>query len=155
MAFIKPWALGAAACLALSLSGVSEADTLAAQPSFSRTTVAFAALKGYSGGTLTVAGPNGFAASATSNGGLPSLNLARFGAVPDGQYTYQLDAATGRLDASAAVLNNGRAKKNNVRPRQRRFPQRDISGEGRFDRHSRCGARLAGRQRPGSLRTGG
>ena len=42
------------------------------------------------GGTLTVVGPNGFVASASSKSGLPALNLARFGAVPDGQYSYQL-----------------------------------------------------------------
>ena len=118
MAIIKPWAFGAAALLALNLSGVGKADTLAAQPSFSRTVVGFVPSKAYAGGTLTVIGPNGFAASASSKGGLPSLNLVQFGAVPDGLYAYQLDAATAQLDTSAPVQNNGRARKDNVRPRR-------------------------------------
>ena len=118
MAPIKPWALGAAALLALTLSGACRAGTLAAQPSLSRTTVAFDPSKAYAGGTLTVVGPNGFVASISSDGGLPSLNLARFGALPDGQYNYQLDAATSQVDTSATVQNNGRAKKDNLRPRK-------------------------------------
>lgn len=117
MPYIRPWVFGIAGGVALNLSGVCLADTLAARPSFSGTTVGFVAAKAYTNGTLTVAGPNGFAASVASKGGLPSLNLARSGPVADGQYTYQLTAATGQLDTSVTVQNNGRAKAN-LRPRK-------------------------------------
>jgi hypothetical protein len=118
MATSKPWALGAAAAfLALNMSGVCTADTLAATPSLSGKTVAFLAHGTYLSGTLTVVGPNGFAATVASKRGLPALNLEEFGAVLDGRYAYQLNAATSRLDYSVAAQNNGRSKKNNTRPR--------------------------------------
>jgi hypothetical protein len=115
---IKPWVLGASAFLALNFSGVSLAGTLAAQPSLSGTVVGFVPSKAYAGGTLTVVGPGGFAASVSSNNGLPRLDLTQFSAAPDGQYSYQLDAATSQVDTSVIMLNNGRAKKANVRPRR-------------------------------------
>lgn len=114
----KPWAIGAAALFALNLSGASVAGTLAAQPSFSGTTISFAASKAYAGGTLTIIGPNGFLASARSKSGLPSLNLASVGAVPNGQYSFQLDAATSQADTSVVAQNNGRSTKASVRPRR-------------------------------------
>ena len=112
---MKPWGFAAAAYLALS--GACLADSLDAQPSFSRATIGFVAAKAYGGGTLTVVGPNGFAASVTNKAGLPILNLAQFGAVPDGQYTYQLSAATAELDTSATTQNNGRAN-SSIKPRK-------------------------------------
>jgi hypothetical protein len=118
MASMKLWVLCASALLALDFSGISQAGTLAAQPSFSGTVVGFVPTKTYAGGTLTVVGPGGFAASASSKGGLPLLDLAKFSAVPDGQYTFQLDAATSQVDTSVILQNNGRAKKANVRPRR-------------------------------------
>jgi hypothetical protein len=118
MTTIKPWALGAAvAVFALNFSSVCMGGTLAATPSLSGKTVAFVAQKAYSSGTLTVVGPNGFAATVVSKRGLPSLSLALVGALPDGQYTYQLNAATSQVDTSVVMQNNGRLKKNNVRPR--------------------------------------
>jgi hypothetical protein len=117
MATIKSWALGVAiASFALGFSSAGMADTLAATPSLSGTTVAFVAKRAHSSSTLTVVGPGGFVASVASNGGLPALDLAQF-SLPDGQYTYQLDAATPQVDTSVVIQNNGRAKKNNVRPR--------------------------------------
>jgi hypothetical protein len=118
MAIIKPWVLGASTLLALGLSGVSLAGTLAAQSSLSGTVVGFTPSRAHSGGTLTVVGPGGFVASVSSKRGLPLLDLAQFGSVPDGQYTYQLDAATSQVDTSRIMQNNGRAKKANVRPRR-------------------------------------
>jgi hypothetical protein len=115
MVIPKSWVFGAASMAALALPGVCLAE-VAAEPSFSRTIVAFAAAKSYFGGTLNVVGPGGYAASASSKSGLPSLDLSKFGRVADGQYTYQLSAATGQVDTSTALLNNGRAK--NVRGRR-------------------------------------
>jgi hypothetical protein len=112
---MKQWAI--AAGVAFALASPCTAETIAAQPSFSGTTVQFAALKAYSGGTLTVVGPNGFAASVGRKGGLPALNLATAGPLVDGRYTYQLAAATSQLDASGVPQNNGRAN-NNFRPRK-------------------------------------
>ena len=118
MARINPWLLGASALFVLGLSGVSLAGTLAAQQSLSGTVVGFAPSKTYAGGTLTVVGPGGFVASVSSKQGLPLLDLGQFGAVPDGQYTYQLDATTSQVDTSVILQNNGRTKKANVRPRR-------------------------------------
>src|SRR5689334_22350143 len=108
MAAMKPLSLGLAGCLVLSVFSSGLAAVLAAQPSFSGTTVGFVALKSYARGTLTVAGPNGFTATVTTKSGLPALDLTQFGSVADGRYTYQLDAATAQLDTSAAPQNNGR-----------------------------------------------
>ena len=110
MARLGPWAAGAVACLALSTASI--AATIAAKPNFYGTTIGFATSAAYSGGTLTVVGPNEFAASANSATGLPSLNLAQFGKVPDGQYTYQLFAATAALVATVTRQNDGRANPN-------------------------------------------
>ena len=118
MAGMKPWVLGASALLALHFSGGSLAGTLAAEPSFSGTVVGFAPSRAYAGGTLTVVGPGGFVASASTKSGLPVLDLAKFGALPDGQYTYQIDAATAQVDTSVVMQNNGRGTKANVRPRR-------------------------------------
>lgn len=116
MAITKPWVLGAGVYIALNFSSACWAETLAAKPSFSRTSIGFDALEAHTDATLTVVGPNGFAASVAIKGGLPSLDLAEFGAVADGEYAYQLSAATAEPDTSVVLLDNGR--ENNDRPRK-------------------------------------
>jgi hypothetical protein len=62
----------------------------------------------YSNGVLTVLGANGFAASVHSRAGLPAL--ANFGRLPDGDYTYQLSAATNQVVKASSAETNGRRR---------------------------------------------
>ena len=57
--------------------------------------------------TLSVTGPNEFHATVSSRGGA-ALDLARFGPVDDGEYTYHLTAATEEPVKIRTPLDNGR-----------------------------------------------
>ena len=92
-----------------SLSGACLADDLKATERFSGSAVAFDLQGSYSNATLTVSGPNRFHASASAKSGAPSIDLRRVGAVDDGQYTYQLAAATDEKATVRTTLDNGRS----------------------------------------------
>jgi hypothetical protein len=66
----------------------------------------------YHGGTLSVVSANGFSRSAFSENGVP--DFSSLGRLPDGDYTYQLTAASNRLVRIASQQNNGRAAVTNV-----------------------------------------
>lgn len=64
----------------------------------------------YSNATLTVSGPNGFHASAFSKTGSPSIDLIRAGGTGEGQYSYEVTAASSETKLNATPQNNGRGK---------------------------------------------
>ena len=105
---MKLAAFGLAACLGLGLSGASLADDLKATARFSGTALAFDLQGSYSNVTLTVSGPNRFHLSASEKSGAPTIDLRHAGPVDDGQYTYQLTAATDEKARVRTALDNGR-----------------------------------------------
>ena len=101
-------ALGLAACLAAGLTGACWAQDLKATQRLSDTQIGFDPGGNYGNYTLTVSGPNGFHASASSKTGTPTIDLRRFGAYDDGTYNYQLTASTDEKVVLRTPLNNGR-----------------------------------------------
>jgi len=103
-------ALGLAACLAAGLTGPCWAQDLKATQRLSDTQLGFDLSGNYGNYTLSVTGPNGFHATASSKTGTPTIDLRRFGAYDDGTYTYQLTASTDEKVPVRTALNNGRDK---------------------------------------------
>ena len=108
---MKSAALGLAAFLAASVPLACLADDLSATEQFSGTTVEFKLEKLLGVVTLTVAGPNGFNASASARSTSPSIDLRRFGDFDDGQYTYHLTASTDERVKLRTPLDDGRDQK--------------------------------------------
>jgi hypothetical protein len=102
-------ALGLAACLAAGLTGACWAQDLKATQRLSDTQIGFDPAGNYGNYTLTVSGPNGFHASASSKTGTPTIDLRRFGAYDDGTYNYHLTASTDEKVPVRGALDNGRA----------------------------------------------
>lgn len=105
---MKLAAFGLAACFAAGISSTCWAQSLNATQKFTDTEVGFDIAGPYSNLTLTVSGPNGIHASAHSRTGSPSVDLRKLGAIHDGEYIYQLTAATGEKIPVATALDNGR-----------------------------------------------
>lgn len=103
-------ALGLAACLAAGLTGACWAQDLKATQRLSDTQLGFDLSGSYGNYTLSVTGPNGFHATASSKTGSPTIDLRRFGAYDDGAYSYQLTASTDEKVAVRTALDNGRDK---------------------------------------------
>ena len=122
----KPAASILAACFAVGLSGPCLADDLKATEKFSESTVAFDLQGSYSNVTLSVSGPNRFHASASAKTGTPSIDLRRAGAPADGQYTYQLTAATDEKTQARSALDNGRG------PGAQAAPLKSVTASGSF-----------------------
>jgi len=101
-------ALGLAACLAAGLTGACWAQDLKVTQRLSDTQLGFDLGGSYGNYTLTIAGPNGFHASASSKTGTPTIDLRRFGDFDDGHYTYQLTASTDDKIKLRTPLNDGR-----------------------------------------------
>ncbi len=99
-----------AAAAVFGLAGACLAENLAATERFSGTVASFDFKGQYSNATLTVSGPNGFAASAAAKSGAPSLDLSRQGSPADGLYNYHLVAATTRRVKLRSTLDNGRER---------------------------------------------
>jgi hypothetical protein len=97
-----------AAGLAAGLPAVAVANDLKATPRMQGSSLTFEARGASAGSTLSVAGPNRFTATVHSKGGGVGLDLARFGVVEDGTYTYQLHSATDEAIKPRAGLDNGR-----------------------------------------------
>ena len=106
---MKPAALLVAG-LAFGMPNASLANDLLAAEKFSGTMLSFQMQQAYSHLTLRVSGPNNYAASTVFPGGAPALDLARYGNVPDGPYTYHLVASTGEA-AAPSGNNDGRSEK--------------------------------------------
>jgi hypothetical protein len=105
---MKSKAFCLAACLAVGLSGTCWAQDLKAQQKFTDTEIGFDIGGAYSNLTLTISGPNGLHASASSRTGSPLIDLRKLGSIDDGDYIYQLVAATDEKIAVRTGLDNGR-----------------------------------------------
>jgi hypothetical protein len=108
---MKSATLGLAAFLAAGAPLACLADDLSATEQFSETTVEFKLDKLFGVVTLTVAGPNGFNASASARSTSPSIDLRRVGEFDDGQYTYHLTASTDERVKLRTPLDDGRDQK--------------------------------------------
>jgi hypothetical protein len=105
---MKSAAFGLAACLAVGISGAGWAQELKATQRLSDTQIGFDPSGSYGNYTLTVTGPNGFQAHASSKTGTPSIDLRRFGTFDDGIYNYQLTASSDEKVPVRTALDNGR-----------------------------------------------
>ena len=123
---IRPAALGLAAGVVLGLSGTSLANDLLAAEQFTGTIVAFQPQRAYANMTLRVTGPNQYHASVSYPGGMPGLDLSRFGVVYDGTYNYHLTGTAGDVILSSG-RNDGRAP-NNTSP----YKLKTVSKSGAF-----------------------
>ena len=99
---------GVAAIFAAGITSVCVAQDLKATQRFSETQIGFDLGASYNNYTLTVTGPNGFTASASSKAGTPAIDLRRFGAFDDGIYSYQLTASSDEKVTVRSALDNGR-----------------------------------------------
>jgi hypothetical protein len=99
---------GLAACLAVGISGICCAQDLKAQQKFTDTEIGFDITGPYSNLTLTITGPNGISANASSRSGSPLIDLRKLGTLDDGDYMYQLTAATDEKIPVRTALDNGR-----------------------------------------------
>jgi hypothetical protein len=114
-------AVALAASLAPSIPCL--ANDLVAGELFRGTQVSFELKGAYRHVTLSIAGPDGFHATAESARGAPAIDLARSGSVADGLYTYQLFAATNETVRHRTTWNDGRD-----RPRAEHFKSIGASG---------------------------
>ena len=105
---MKSAAFGLAACLVVGIAGAGWAQDLKATQRLSDTQIGFDPGGNYSNYTLTVSGPNGFHATASSKTGTPAIDLRRFGAFDDGTYNYQLTASTDEKVPVRTPLDDGR-----------------------------------------------
>jgi hypothetical protein len=117
---------GLAAFIAAGLSGNCLAQDLKATQKFTDTEIGFDAGGTYSNFTLTIAGPNGIQASASSKSGAPSIDLKRLSAPDDGLYTYQLSASTDEKVPLRSGLDDGR-------PQRATAMLRSVSTSGSFE----------------------
>ena len=105
---MKLAAFGLAACLAVGVSSTCWAQGLNATQKFTDTEVVFDITGPYSNLTLTISGPNGLNATAHHRTGSPIIDLSKLGAIDDGDYRYQLTAATDEKVPVRTALDNGR-----------------------------------------------
>jgi hypothetical protein len=105
---MKLAALGLAACLAVGVSSTCWAQGLNATQKFTDSEVVFDITGPYSNLTLTISGPNGLHASAHHRTGSPLIDLRKLGTIDDGDYLYQLTAATDEKVTVRTALDNGR-----------------------------------------------
>ena len=105
---MKLAAFGLAACLAVGVSSTCSAQGLNATQKFTDTEIGFDITGSYSNLTLTISGPNGLHASAHSRSGSPLIDLRKLGTIDDGDYLYQLTAATDEKIPVRTALDNGR-----------------------------------------------
>ena len=105
---MKLAAFGLAACFAAGISGTCWAQGLNATQKFTDSEVVFDIAGPYSNLTLTISGPNGLHASAHHRTGSPLIDLRKLGTLDDGDYLYQLTAATDEKVPDRSGLDNGR-----------------------------------------------
>jgi hypothetical protein len=105
---MKLAAFGLAACFAVGISSTCWAQGLNATQKFTDTEIGFDITGPFSNLTLTISGPNGLSASATSRTGSPLIDLRKLGTIDDGEYIYQLTAATDEKIPVRTALDNGR-----------------------------------------------
>ncbi len=100
--------LGLAACLAASVSSTCLGQDLKGTPRFGDTQVGFAPSATYTNFTLSVSGPNGFAASVSAEREVPTIDLRRFGGFDDGMYNFEVTASADEKLPVRTALDNGR-----------------------------------------------
>jgi hypothetical protein len=105
---MKLAAIGLAACFAAGISSTCWAQGLNAKQRFTDTEIGFEIAGRYSNLTLTISGPNGLHASAHHRTGSPLIDLRKVGGLDDGDYLYQLTAATDEKVLDRSGLDNGR-----------------------------------------------
>jgi hypothetical protein len=105
---MKAAVFGLTACFAVGISGACLAQGLNATQKFTDTEIGFELAGPYSNVTLTVSGPNGMTASASARSGSPLVDLRKLGTLGDGDYLYQLTAATDEKIPVRSGLDNGR-----------------------------------------------
>jgi hypothetical protein len=105
---MKLAAFGLAACFAVGVSSTCWAQGLNASQKFTDTEIGFELTGPYSNLTLTISGPNGLHASAHHRTGSPLIDLRKLGTIDDGDYLYQLTAATDEKVPDRSGLDNGR-----------------------------------------------
>jgi hypothetical protein len=108
---MKSAASSVAAILAVCISSPGWAQEMKPTKKFSETQIAIDPGAAFSNYTLTVTGPNGFHASASSRSEVPSIDLRRIGAFDDGTYHYQLTVSTSERVPVRDTLDNGRGGK--------------------------------------------
>jgi hypothetical protein len=105
---MKLAAFGLAACFAVGTSSTCWTQGLTATQKFTDSEVVFDITGPYSNLTLTISGPNGLHASAHHRTGSPVIDLRKLGTIDDGDYLYQLTAATDEKVPVRTALDNGR-----------------------------------------------
>jgi hypothetical protein len=105
---MKSKAFCLAAFFAVGISSTCWAQGLNATQKFTDSEVVFDITGPYSNLTLTVSGPNGLHASAHHRTGSPVIDLRKLGTIDDGDYLYQLTAATDEKIPVRTGLDNGR-----------------------------------------------
>ena len=105
---MKSKAFCLAAFFAVGISSTCWAQGLNATQKFTDSEVVFDITGPYSNLTLTVSGPNGLHASAHHRTGSPVIDLRKLGTIDDGDYLYQLTAATDEKIPVRTALDNGR-----------------------------------------------
>lgn len=106
---MKSATLGLVAGLAVCVSSAGWAQEMKATQKFTETQIVVDPGAHYSNYTLTVTGPHGFHASASSKSEVPAIDLRRIGAFDDGTYHYQLTASTNERVPVRDTLDNGRS----------------------------------------------
>ena len=128
---MKSTAMGVVACLAFGMSSSGWAQELKATKKLGDTQIGFDLGGKYTNYTLTVTGPNGFHASASSKSDAPSIDLRQVGIFDDGAYHYQLTAASDEKVVIRSTLDNGR--KGGPDPVVRGVtPMKSVSASGMF-----------------------
>ncbi len=134
---MKSTILGVVACVALGISSAGWAQDLKATQKLTDTQIGFDPGGTYSNYTLTVTGPNGFHASASSKSDVPTIDLRRIGAFDDGTYRYHLTASTDEKVPVRSTLDDGRGGRQAELDGQERLLERRVSCEGRRDHEIR------------------
>ena len=96
------------AAFAVGISSTCWAQGLNATQKFTDSEIVFDITGPYSNLTLTISGPNGLNASAHHRTGSPVIDLRKLGTIDDGNYLYQLSAATDEKVPDRSGLDNGR-----------------------------------------------
>ncbi len=129
--------LGLAAIFAVGIAGTCVAQDLKATQRFGETQIGFDLGASYNNYTLTVTGPNGFTASASSKAGSPAIDLRRFGAHDDGIYNYHLTASSDEKVTVRIRTRQWTRRRPDHLDAQGRFGERTVSRQGRHDREAR------------------
>lgn len=100
--------LSVAGVMAFVIGGAFAAENLDAKVTLKGSEVRLTLPAGYYNATLSVSGPDGFYARAFSKNGSPSIDLIRAGGTTDGEYTYEVTAASSQKAVDKNPMDNGR-----------------------------------------------